>query len=53
MLTAKQLRFLNRELDYKSKKKSKAISVIGRGGIKGCQMSRIPHRLDNRFICGG
>jgi hypothetical protein len=29
------------------------VSVTGRGGLKGCQMLRIPHCLDNQFIDGG
>jgi hypothetical protein len=33
--------------------KSKAISVTGRGGLKGCKMLRIPHCLDNRLTDGG
>jgi hypothetical protein len=28
---------------------SKAILVTGRGGLQGCEMSRIPHCLDNRL----
>jgi hypothetical protein len=34
-------------LCYKSK--SKAIPVTGRGGLRGCEMLRIPHCLDNRL----
>jgi hypothetical protein len=34
------------------KVKSKAIPVTCRGGLKGCEMSRIPHCLDNRLIDG-
>jgi hypothetical protein len=30
-----------------------AISVTGRGGRVGCEMSRIPHCLDNRLTDGG
>jgi hypothetical protein len=35
------------------KLKSKAIPVIGRGGLKGCETFRITHFLDNRFPDGG
>jgi hypothetical protein len=31
----------------------KAILVTGLGGLKGCQILRIPHRLDNRLTDGG
>jgi hypothetical protein len=31
------------------KSKSKAIPVTGRGGLYGCEMSRIPYYLDNRL----
>jgi hypothetical protein len=37
----------------KEKVKSKAISVTGRGGPKGCKMLRIPHCLDNWLTDGG
>jgi hypothetical protein len=37
----------------KSKSKSKAIPVTGRGGLLGYEMLRIPHCLDNRLIDGG
>jgi hypothetical protein len=37
----------------KSKKKSKAIPVIGRGGLLGCEVLRIPNCLDNRLTDGG
>jgi hypothetical protein len=33
--------------------KAKAIPVTGLGGLKGCEMLRIPHCLDNRLIDGG
>jgi hypothetical protein len=33
--------------------KSRAIPVTGRGGLEGCEMLKIPHCLDNRFIDGG
>jgi hypothetical protein len=33
--------------------KSKAILVIGRGGLWGCEMLRIPHFPDSRFTDGG
>jgi hypothetical protein len=36
---------------YKASK-GKAIPVPGRGGLQGCEMSRIPQRLDNRLIDG-
>jgi hypothetical protein len=32
-------------------KKSKAISVRGRGGPYGCETSRLPYFLDNPEIC--
>jgi hypothetical protein len=35
------------------KKKSKAITVTGRGGLYGCEMLRIPHCLYNRLTDGG
>jgi hypothetical protein len=35
------------------KSKSKAIAVTGRGGLWGCEMLRIPNRLENRLIDGG
>jgi hypothetical protein len=34
---------------YETSKKSKAILVTGLGGPQGCEMSRIPHCLDNRY----
>jgi hypothetical protein len=36
---------------YRSKRK--AIPVTGRGGPHGCEMSRLPHFLDNRLTDGG
>jgi hypothetical protein len=33
--------------------KSKAIHVTGCGGLKGCEMLRIPHCLHNRILDGG
>jgi hypothetical protein len=30
-------------------KKSKAILVIGRGGLQGCEILRLPHYIDNRI----
>jgi hypothetical protein len=33
-------------------KKSEAILVRVRGGLKGCEMLRIPHYLDNRLTDG-
>jgi hypothetical protein len=33
-------------------KKKRAIHVTGRGGLKGCEMLRIPHCTDNRLIDG-
>jgi hypothetical protein len=33
-----------------NRKVSKAISVTGRGGLRNCETSRIPHCLDNRLI---
>jgi hypothetical protein len=35
------------------KKEIKAIHVRGRGGPEGCEMSRLPHFLDNRLTDGG
>jgi hypothetical protein len=34
-------------------KKSKAIHITDRGGLKGCEMLRIPQCLDNRLTDGG
>jgi hypothetical protein len=34
-------------------KKDKAIPVTGRGGPYGCETSRLPHFLDNRYKDGG
>jgi hypothetical protein len=31
----------------------KAIPVIGRGDLKSCETSRLPHVLDNRLRDGG
>jgi hypothetical protein len=36
----------------RKKKLSKAIPVTGRGGLQGCEMSRIPHCLDNQLTDG-
>jgi hypothetical protein len=44
---------VHRNRTRKVKKKSKAIPVTGRGGLWGCKMLRIPHRLDNRLTDGG
>jgi hypothetical protein len=33
--------------------KSEAIPVTGCGGLLRCDVSRIPHYLDNRFTFGG
>jgi hypothetical protein len=35
------------------KKPTKAIPVTGRGGPYGCEMSRLPHFLENRLTGGG
>jgi hypothetical protein len=32
---------------------SKAIPVTDRGGLKGCEMLRVPHCLDNRLTDAG
>jgi hypothetical protein len=32
---------------------SKAIPVTDRGGLYGCERSRLPHFLDNRLTDGG
>jgi hypothetical protein len=37
---------------YKNKVKNKAILVTGRGGLQGCEKSRILHFLDNRLTDG-
>jgi hypothetical protein len=34
-------------------KKGKTVSVTDRGGPYGCEMSRLPHFLDNSFTNGG
>jgi hypothetical protein len=34
-------------------KVKKAISVTGSGGLQYCEVLRIPHCLDSRFIDGG
>jgi hypothetical protein len=36
----------------KKKRKSKVTPVTGLGSLQGCEMSRIPHCLVNRFIAG-
>jgi hypothetical protein len=33
-------------------KKDKATPITGRGGSQGCETSRLPHFLDNRFTDG-
>jgi hypothetical protein len=33
--------------------KGKAIPVTGRGGLQGCETSRLPHFLDNQLTNGG
>jgi hypothetical protein len=33
--------------------KEKAIPVTGRGGLLGCEMSSLPHFLDNWLTDGG
>jgi hypothetical protein len=33
-------------------KKRKAIPIIGRGGLQGCEMLRMPHCPDNRLTDG-
>jgi hypothetical protein len=39
--------------DHIKKGKGKAIPVIGHEGTQGCEMSRLPHFLDNRLTYGG
>jgi hypothetical protein len=39
-------------LHTKKKERSNAVPITGRGGLQGCEMSSIPHRLNNRFIDG-
>jgi hypothetical protein len=38
---------------YKYEVKSKAISITGLGDLYGCEMSRIPHCLNNWLTDGG
>jgi hypothetical protein len=38
---------------YPHKHKGKAIPVTDHGGPQGCETSRLPHFLDNRFTDGG
>jgi hypothetical protein len=45
--------FMESKTYYNIHIKSKAIPVIGRGGLYGCKMSRITHCVDNRLIDGG
>jgi hypothetical protein len=33
--------------------KGKAVPVTGRGGLYGCETSRLPHFLENRLTDGG
>jgi hypothetical protein len=40
-------------VNTKVKKKSKAVSVTGYGGLYGCEMLRIPRCLDVRLTDGG
>jgi hypothetical protein len=44
---------LGRPSRSQSKSKSKVVPVTGREGLKGCEMLRIRHCLDNRLIDGG
>jgi hypothetical protein len=43
----------NFKTEYYKLKKSKAISVTDRGGLLCCEMSRIPHCLDNWLLDDG
>jgi hypothetical protein len=45
--------YLHSPICAHGKKKDKAIPVTGRGGPWGCETSRLPHLLDNRFTDGG
>jgi hypothetical protein len=36
----------------KDKKKSKGILVAGRGGLQDCEISKLPHFLNNRLTDG-
>jgi hypothetical protein len=38
---------------WSKSKESKAIPVTGRGGLQGCESSRLSHCLDNRLTDGG
>jgi hypothetical protein len=40
------------QIYVKKKKKSKAIPVTGHGGLKDCEMLRIPHCLDSQLRNG-
>jgi hypothetical protein len=41
------------QFTYYRGKKGKAIPVTGNGGPHACEISRLPHFLDNRFTDGG
>jgi hypothetical protein len=38
---------------FNKKLKNKHVAVTGRGGLKGCELSRIPHFLDSQLTDGG
>jgi hypothetical protein len=40
------------EFERDKKKRRKAISVTGRGDLKGCEVFRVPQCLDNRLTDG-
>jgi hypothetical protein len=43
---------IHSSMDEKSEK-SKVVPVIGRGGLWGCEVLRVPHCLDNQLTDGG
>jgi hypothetical protein len=44
---------VNRTIIISKAKKGEALPVTGREGPYGCEMSRIPHFLDNQLTDGG
>jgi hypothetical protein len=43
----------DKSMEGEKKKKKKSIIVTGRGDSQGCETSKVPHFLDNRFTDGG